>query len=82
MPDRVGRHAPWVVIFVKASEALVPELPDDHDGLYGITVHPLSDFQNRKAATWRTFIFCASVRPTRVANGLWGIGGQRTNLIG
>ena len=54
----------------------MPELPDDHDGLYGITVHPLSDFQNRKAATWRTFIFCASVRPTRVANGLWGIGGR------
>ena len=57
MPDRVGRHAPWVVIFVKASEALVPELPDDHDGLYGITVHPSSGFRRRQTATWKTLKF-------------------------
>ena len=38
LPDRVGRHATQVVIFVKAPEAFVPELADNHDRLYGITV--------------------------------------------
>ncbi len=38
LPDRVRGHAARVVIFVKAFEVFVPELPDNHDGLYGITV--------------------------------------------
>src|SRR3990172_8528485 len=53
----MGRHAARVVIFVKASEAFVPELPDDHDALYGITVHPSSGFRRRQTATWKTLKF-------------------------
>src|SRR3989338_453422 len=53
----MGRHAARVVIFVKASDALVPELPDNHDALYGITVHPSSGFQQRQTATWQTLKF-------------------------
>ena len=30
LPDRVGRQAAQVIIFVKASEAFVPELPYNH----------------------------------------------------
>lgn len=38
-PDRVGRYAAQVIVFVKVPEAFVPELADQHNGLYGITVH-------------------------------------------
>lgn len=37
-PDRVGRYATEVVIFIKTSEAFVPELPDNHGIVYGATV--------------------------------------------
>ena len=45
-----------VVIFVKAPEAFVPEPPDDHEALYGITVHPSSDFQRREKARCRAIL--------------------------
>jgi hypothetical protein len=34
----LGGEAAWVIIFVETSKAFVPEPPDEHDGLYGITV--------------------------------------------
>jgi hypothetical protein len=37
-PDKVTRNSAHVIIFVKASEAFVAELSDNHDGLYGTTV--------------------------------------------
>ena len=39
LPDRVGRHAAEVVIFVKVSQAIVAERSDNHGGVYGTTVH-------------------------------------------
>ena len=38
LPDPLGGKAAWVIILVKASKAFVSEPPDEHDGLYGITV--------------------------------------------
>ena len=39
LPDPLGGKAAWVIILVEPSKAFVPEPPDDHDRLYGITVH-------------------------------------------
>ena len=36
--DPLGGKTTWVIILVKASKTFVPEPPDDHDQLYGITV--------------------------------------------
>ncbi len=36
--DPLGGKTAWVIILVKASKTFVPEPPDDHDQLYGITV--------------------------------------------
>jgi len=38
LPDPLGGKAAWVILLVKASKAFVPELPDDYDRLYGLTV--------------------------------------------
>ena len=38
LPDPLSGKAAWVIILVKASKAFVSEPPDEHDGLYGITV--------------------------------------------
>ena len=54
----MGGYAARVVIFVKAPEAFVPELPDNHEVLYGITVHPSSDFQRREKAACRVIASC------------------------
>ncbi len=38
LPDPLSGKAAWVIILVKAYKAFVSEPPDEHDGLYGITV--------------------------------------------
>ncbi len=53
----MGGHAARVVIFIKAPETFVPELPDNHEVLYGIAVHPSSDSQRREKATRRAIVF-------------------------
>ena len=66
LPDRVGRYAAQVVIFVKASETFVPELPDGHDGLYGITVR-LSSYY-RPVLCWASQ---SQVHPFPLGFRLW-----------
>ena len=34
----LGGKTAWVIILIKASKTFVPEPPNEHDGLYGITV--------------------------------------------
>lgn len=53
LPHRAGRHAAQIVIFVKASQALMAERPDSHGRLYGATVRLSSRSRKEVQAAYR-----------------------------